>query len=333
MPPRPHSSKLRPTTTGSPDLWACYRDNLPRHLMGISRELQARVMHDLIDRRGYTALRLSFAPFLSLIWEEARSASAIAEELSISKQACGQIANLIEAAGYLERMPNPTDRRSKLVRLTRKGRSLVEDGANLIAGSDADYSALVGATRYHEFTEALLDVYQGIRATRQILPSAGPEHRQSVGLLPMIVEDLQRTLMMSATSRGHAGLKMSHGQVLTLIGPQGGRIHEIARVQRVSRQAISAISQDLEAHGYLRRAPDPLDRRGVVLTLTRKGQTLIADSVAGVVELESQLESMIGAGRLEALRRVASEIYRALQLEEEVFERTRDARPARRTTP
>ena len=261
-------------------VWDKYRDNLPRHLMGISRELQAGVMRSLNEQRGYDSLRLNFGPVLSLIWEEGRPIRAIAEELSISKQACSQIVNLIEDAGYLERIPSAVDRRSKVVQLTERGRSLVIDGAEQIAETDARFAELVGSDAYHEFTGALLNLYQGIRAATKLLPSATPAHQRSAGLLPLIVEWVQSALMQSAMSRGHTGLKMSHGQVLPLIGPLGGRIHEIARIHQVSRQAISAISQDLEGLGYLRRAPDPTDRRGVVLTLTPGGEALIADSVA-----------------------------------------------------
>jgi DNA-binding MarR family transcriptional regulator len=108
--------------------------------------------------------------------------------------------------------------------------------------------------------------------------------------------------------------------VLPLIGADGARVAEIARIQRVSRQAISVTSQDLETLGYLQREPDPHDRRGVVLTLTRRGRRLIADSVAAVAELEASFGEMLGVRRLASLRKVARDLYHALHLEDEIFE-------------
>ena len=297
-----------------------YRDNLARHLIGISRDLQSRVMHCLSEDRGYSGLRPSFGPFLSLIWDEGRPLTAIATELAISKQACGQLANLVEAAGYLERRPNPEDRRSKLVVLTRRGRALVEEGVQIILESESEYAALVGSRSYRHFTAALAELYQGLGLPAHADPALIARASQSVGVLPLIAVRVQRELMEATVAHGHVGLRMSHGQVLPLIGPEGGRIHEIARVQRVSRQAISAISQELEALGYLQRQPDPRDRRGVVLELTSRGTALIADSVGALDGLERSFRNILGGRRFELLQRVARDLYHALRLEAEIFD-------------
>ncbi len=132
-----------------------YRDNVARHLIGVSRDLQSRVRRSLGEDCGYPGLRPSFGPFLSLIWDEGRPLTAIASELAISKQACSQLANLVEAAGYLERRRNPEDRRSKLVMLTSRGRALVEEGVQIILESESEYAALVGTGAYRRFTRAL----------------------------------------------------------------------------------------------------------------------------------------------------------------------------------
>lgn len=277
-------------------------------------------MRSLSEDRGHRALRMSFGPFLSLIWDEGRSISAIAGELSISKQACSQLANLVERAGYLERANNPADGRSKLVRLTRAGHVLIEQGAELILETEFEYATLVTAGRYRSFTLALANLYQGLGLVARAVPAATDTRSRSVAVLPLIAERLQGLLMQGTSDRGHSGLKMSHGQVLPLIGPGGGRIHEIARIQRVSRQAISAISQDLEALGYLRRTPDPDDRRGVVLALTAKGEALIGASVAAVDDLDASFLGILGREKLASLHRVAQDLYRALHLEEEIFD-------------
>jgi DNA-binding MarR family transcriptional regulator len=151
-------------------------------------------------------------------------------------------------------------------------------------------------------------------------PALTARARHSIGVLPLVAVRVQQELMKATTARGHAGLKMSHGEVLPLIGPEGARIHEIARIQHVSRQAISATSRDLEALRYLRREPDPCDRRGVILRLTDSGTRLIRDSVAALDGLERSFRDILGTRRLEQLRRGARDLHQALHLEEESFE-------------
>jgi DNA-binding MarR family transcriptional regulator len=121
---------------------------------------------------------------------------------------------------------------------------------------------------------------------------------------------------MHATSEhGHVGLKLSHGQILTLIGPSGARLHQLALLHRVSRQAISATAQDLEALGYLRREPDPHDRRGVVVRLTPRGTRLIEDSVSALDALDRGFRATLGPDAFAVLERVARALYGGLELE------------------
>ncbi|HKK52403.1 MAG TPA: MarR family transcriptional regulator [Myxococcota bacterium] len=297
-----------------------YRDNLARHLIGISRDLQSRVRSALETRCGYAGLRPSFGPLLALLWNEARPLGFLASELAISNQAASQLANLAERAGYLAREPHPTDRRSRLVALTPRGRSVVEDGMWILRATEAEYAALLGSGRYRHLTRALGELYCARGLTAHADSSLDIRASPSIGVLSLLSEQIQRELMEATSARGHRGLKMSHGQVLPLIGPDGGRIGQLARIQRVSRQAICATTQDLEELGYLRRGPDPRDRRGVVLELTRQGERLIEDSVSSLDALEAGFREVLGADRLERLKRAARGLYDALGLEREVFE-------------
>jgi len=301
-------------------VWSSYRDNAARHLIGISRDLQSRVMHHLSEECGYRGLRPSFGPLLSLIWIEGRPLTAIATQLAISKQACSQLANLVEEAGYLQRKPDPEDRRSKVVMLTPRGRALVEQAVKIILKVESEYADLVGAASYRRFTATLGALYRGLGISDHADPVLTASASRSIGVLPSIAISVQQNLMEATRARGHRGLKMSHGQVLPFIGRDGGRIHEIARIQRVSRQAISATSRDLENLGYVYREPDPRDRRSVVLRLTDRGTRLIGDSVAALDGLERSFRDLLSRSRLEHLQRVARDLYDALHLEEGIFE-------------
>src|SRR5437773_1646886 len=92
--------------------------------------------------------------------------------------------------------------------------------------------------------------FEGVRPSfTPLLTRSG----RSSGVLPVIASHIEQQLLETAIARGHAGLKMSHGAVLQHIGPEGARIHEIARIHRVSRQATHATARELEALGYVRR--------------------------------------------------------------------------------
>jgi len=300
--------------------WSRYRDNVARHLIGIARDFQGRVMSHLSDDRGYGGLRPSLGPLLSLVWLEGRPLNAIASQLAISPQACSQLVNLAEGAGYLERKPDPQDGRSKVVGFTPQGRNLVEHAVGIIREIESEYTELVGQTPYRRFTAALSALNKDLGLPTHTDPTPITTTVRSVGVLPMITVRIQQDLMEATAARGHKGLKMSYGQILPLVGPDGARVHEIARIQRVSRQAISATARDLEDLDYLRRDPDSRDRRGVVLQLTDRGVGLIRDSVAALDEVDQSFRDILGDRGFEHLQRVARDLYQSLHLEEEIFE-------------
>ncbi|MDZ7781892.1 MAG: MarR family transcriptional regulator [Halioglobus sp.] len=151
---------------------------------------------------------------------------------------------------------------------------------------------------------------------------AQPEqrYRGMGGLLPRLSDHTVQRLMELTRARGHPGLKLCYGHVLTLIGPEGGRIRQMAAIQDVSKQAISAIAGELEHLGYLRRETDPADARQVVLFFTARGEQLIADSVAGVTELEAEFAAVVGDAALGRLKATLRTLYQSLCPEREVFE-------------
>lgn len=292
--------------------WPRYRENLARDLLAISDDLEARVMNELARERGYAGLSSRIGPFLSVVWQDGRTLASIADELAISPQAASQLANRIEAAGYLDRRPNPADRRSKLVSLTRRGRRLVEEGVEIILESEAKYEVLVGPRAYGSLTARLVDLYLGFGLPMHVDPSFVRTASRSIGVLPLIGARIRQILMATTIERGHTGLKGAHDPLLSRIGPEGAKIHELASAMGVSRQAISATARDLEKLGYLERDADLHDKRSSVLRLSSRGEALIADSVLAVDELGARLRELLGARKLAVLERSARALAGAL---------------------
>jgi len=58
----------------------------------------------------------------------------LARGANITPQSMGQIIDELEQLGYVERRPDPADRRAKLIRLTSTGTRVVEHGMATIAG-------------------------------------------------------------------------------------------------------------------------------------------------------------------------------------------------------
>mgnify|MGYP001550614011 FL=1 len=299
-----------------------YRDNFSRHLLGIARYLQSETMNALQQRYAHKHLRLAFAPYITLLGQQGKRSTELADLLGISRQACNQAVNQIEAAGYLERAADPRDRRAKLLVLTSLGMQLRKDGTRVVTSLDEQLTHIAGQSAIDDTRETLLKIHRGLQ------PGATEHAAVSIpgtplgALLPLLGDHVVQRLMALTREKGHPGLKLSFGQVLTLIGPAGGKIQQIARLQDVSKQAISVIASELEQRGYLYRQADPMDARQVVLQFTGRGHDLIADSVSSVDELEAEFAALAGSAAVARMCGTLRALYGALQLEREIFEQT-----------
>ncbi len=302
------------------DVQARYRDNFARHLIGVALYMQSNVMNALTEKYGHDQLRISFEPYISLSGRNGARLSDIAEVLGISRQAANQTANQIVAAGYLERRADPSDGRAKLLVTTARARDVIDKGAREGLRLQKEVVALAGEAAVEACSKSLADLLRALRLPHLAADlTEGSDKLPLVATLPRLSDYVTNRLMELTRARGHPDLKLSFGQVLTAIGPGGGRIQHMAASQHVSKQAISAIATELEDLGYIRRDADPKDARQVVLQFTEQGKQLIADSVDAVDELQDEFTEIIGRPALLAMKQTLQLIYRKLHLEDEVF--------------
>ena len=71
--------------------------------------------------------------------------SEIIRQLGVSKQAAGQLVDVLVVRGYLDRFPDPGDRRRMTVTLTERGAAAAAAARTAIEQVDADLAGRVGA--------------------------------------------------------------------------------------------------------------------------------------------------------------------------------------------
>ena len=81
---------------------------------------------------------------------EGRRVSDLAERAQVTKQSMAQLVEYLERNGYVERIPDPADRRAKIVRLTPHGRASAEAAGAILEEIYADWLRLLGPTGFAE---------------------------------------------------------------------------------------------------------------------------------------------------------------------------------------
>jgi len=100
-------------------------------------------------------LPLSQARVFQRIAPDGSRLSELAQAAQVSKQTLGSVVDQLEQAGYVSRIPDPTDARARLVLLTDRGRELVELSLPVVREIESAWQAHLGAARTRELRSAL----------------------------------------------------------------------------------------------------------------------------------------------------------------------------------
>jgi DNA-binding MarR family transcriptional regulator len=73
----------------------------------------------------------------------------------MSKQGMMLLVDELETRGYVRRVPDPTDARAKVVRLTARGRRYAAEARRVAAGVEARARRELGERRYESLRSAL----------------------------------------------------------------------------------------------------------------------------------------------------------------------------------
>jgi DNA-binding MarR family transcriptional regulator len=73
---------------------------------------------------GHPDVRFAHGSVFQFLDDDGTRVGVLAERAHVSKQAMAQLVAHLEEHGYVERVPDPDDRRAKLVRSTERGREV-----------------------------------------------------------------------------------------------------------------------------------------------------------------------------------------------------------------
>lgn len=97
---------------------------------------------------------------------------------------------------------------------------------------------------------------------------------------------VQRELFATLAERGFDDLKPRHGAVLAYLDPDGVRATDLSKLSGQHKQNIGILIDELESLGYVRRSPDPRDRRAKLVCPTERGlaQMRTADEIMAAIQ-------------------------------------------------
>lgn len=119
-----------------------------------TRAMEQRVLQRLAET-GFDDITPAQARVFSRLDPGGSRVSDLAERALVTKQTVTFMVDGLEAAGYVTRVPDPRDRRARLVRLAERGLRVVEVARSVEVQVEAEWAAHLGPRRMAALREAL----------------------------------------------------------------------------------------------------------------------------------------------------------------------------------
>ncbi|MFC6018384.1 MarR family winged helix-turn-helix transcriptional regulator [Plantactinospora solaniradicis] len=121
-----------------------------RLLFGLQSELFRRSAQE-----GFDDLRPRHGAVMAHLDENGLRQTDLTRLAGRNKQTIGTMIDELEKLGYVSRVPDPADRRAKLIVPTARGLRLAELSDRIVADIESRYAAKIGREAYQQFLQTL----------------------------------------------------------------------------------------------------------------------------------------------------------------------------------
>jgi DNA-binding MarR family transcriptional regulator len=127
-------------------------------LLRMPLETVRRRMLERLHENGFDDLEAAHLVVLQYPGPQGKRPSELAAELQISKQALNYLLGELERLGYLERVPDPDDGRSKRIAITPRGMAIIPVIRGAVGEIEAAWAKQLGKKRFAELRSLLVEL-------------------------------------------------------------------------------------------------------------------------------------------------------------------------------
>jgi DNA-binding MarR family transcriptional regulator len=124
-------------------------------LLGEAKEMAIAELHRRLAAEGHSDIRPGHGCVFRFIEPEGSRLTDLAERSGLTKQAVGEVADDLARLGYVERVPDASDRRVKIIRMTERGRDGRRAAERIFADIERRWAREFGKERLAVLRETL----------------------------------------------------------------------------------------------------------------------------------------------------------------------------------
>ena len=116
-----------------------------------------------LAERGYGVIRPAHGAVFQYLDDDGMTVALLAQRAQMTKQAMAELVHYLETHGFVTRIPDPNDRRAKLVVPTERGRDVVAVAQELVPEVEQRLISMLGADRFSALGTDLEAIRQAVR--------------------------------------------------------------------------------------------------------------------------------------------------------------------------
>ena len=124
-------------------------------LLALPTQVIARRVAAAVATRGFPDYRPTYQQVFQWCRPEGSRLTELAERAGVTKQSMGEIIDVLEQRGYVERIPDPTDGRAMLIRRTPRGWEINRVAREVVEQMQQEWAQALGAERFGHLLDIL----------------------------------------------------------------------------------------------------------------------------------------------------------------------------------
>lgn len=121
------------------------------------RSLEDRVF-DALRAAGFGDITNAQFKIMQRIGADGTRLTELAESAQVTKQTASFLVDQLEKAGWVERAPDPTDKRARLVRISERGQATIPVATAAVEEVEAEWTEHLGVWRMAQLRRALVQL-------------------------------------------------------------------------------------------------------------------------------------------------------------------------------
>jgi DNA-binding MarR family transcriptional regulator len=119
---------------------------------------------------------------------------------------------------------------------------------------------------------------------------------------------MENRILRAIRDAGFGDVTLAQARVFQRITPGGSRLTDLAEQAQMTKQSVAGLVEELERMRYVRRVPDPNDRRARLIQIDKRGRQAARTAQVAHDEIQAEWRSHLGARRFTQLRETLEDL-------------------------